>query len=81
MGLFWTTRRTQHWARVSAKEARKQTRIMQDQMRRDSLAQMKQQRSAAPGWYRNEADSPNVLRWWDGAAWTAHTQQAPPPPS
>lgn len=32
--------------------------------------------SAAPGWYPDAAD-PSVVRWWDGAQWTEHTQAHP----
>lgn len=31
---------------------------------------------AAPGWYA-DADDPALIRWWDGAAWTDHTQPNP----
>ena len=30
------------------------------------------------GWYSDPAGSPN-RRWWDGQAWTQHTEQLPPP--
>ncbi|AUG81060.1 hypothetical protein CFP65_6404 [Kitasatospora sp. MMS16-BH015] len=39
------------------------------------------QTAAAPGWYQDPF-APTAVRWWDGAAWTEHTQphpQAPPP--
>ncbi|MFC7403900.1 DUF2510 domain-containing protein [Georgenia alba] len=32
----------------------------------------------APGWYPDNAD-PRFLRWWDGNAWTPHTQPRPQP--
>jgi hypothetical protein len=31
------------------------------------------------GWYPNDR-SPGLLRWFDGAAWTEHTQPVPPAP-
>jgi hypothetical protein len=31
----------------------------------------------AEGWYPDPSGAP-ALRWWDGAQWTAHVQQAPP---
>jgi hypothetical protein len=31
-------------------------------------------------WYP-DPDDQNRLRWWDGAAWTEHVQQLPPPPA
>lgn len=37
----------------------------------------------APGWYADAAN-PALIRWWDGAAWSEHTQpnpSAPSPPS
>ncbi|MCW2606494.1 MAG: hypothetical protein JWO60_1187, partial [Frankiales bacterium] len=34
----------------------------------------------APGWYA-DAGRPPLLRWWDGARWTAHTLPTPPPPA
>jgi len=40
----------------------------------------------AAGWYADPADA-TLIRWWDGAAWTAHTQPNPsatlaaPPPA
>ncbi|MCW2816950.1 MAG: hypothetical protein JWN84_4405 [Nocardioides sp.] len=37
------------------------------------------QGSTPPGWYD---DGSGARRWWDGSAWTEHTQAAlPPPPS
>jgi Protein of unknown function (DUF2510) len=32
-----------------------------------------------PGWYLDPGGM-QVLRWWDGAAWTPHTQPLPAPP-
>lgn len=32
--------------------------------------------STAAGWYTDAAD-PRLIRWWDGAAWTEHTQPNP----
>jgi hypothetical protein len=32
-----------------------------------------------PGWYNDPGGAP-VLRWWDGTAWTPHTQALPAPP-
>lgn len=29
-----------------------------------------------PGWY-DSPNEPGLLRWWDGAQWTAHTQPRP----
>ncbi|MDR5698499.1 DUF2510 domain-containing protein [Agromyces aerolatus] len=31
-----------------------------------------------PGWYNDPAGAP-VFRWWDGRAWSEHTQPWPPP--
>lgn len=36
--------------------------------------------STAAGWYVDAAD-PRLIRWWDGAAWTDHTQPNPSEPS
>src|SRR5829696_383579 len=36
--------------------------------------------SAPPGWYPDPND-PGRLWWWDGTAWTEHTQAAGAPPS
>lgn len=33
----------------------------------------------SPGWYADQA-SPQLLRWWDGTAWTQHTQPNPQQP-
>ncbi len=32
------------------------------------------------GWYPDPSGLPSTNRWWDGRAWTEHTQVAPPPP-
>lgn len=32
--------------------------------------------STPAGWYQDPRD-PSAIRWWDGAAWTAHTQSRP----
>lgn len=34
----------------------------------------------AEGWYADTAD-PRLIRWWDGVAWTEHTQPNPSAPS
>lgn len=34
--------------------------------------------SPAPGWYPDPT-GPLQNRWWDGTAWTEHTQPLPPP--
>lgn len=31
---------------------------------------------AGAGWY-HDPDSPNILRWWDGAAWTEARMPVP----
>lgn len=36
--------------------------------------------ATAAGWYADAAD-PRLIRWWDGAAWTEHTQPNPSAPS
>jgi hypothetical protein len=35
--------------------------------------------AAVAGWYTDPGDS-SQLRWWDGAAWTPHVQEAAAPP-
>ncbi|MEN9620761.1 MAG: hypothetical protein RL499_954, partial [Actinomycetota bacterium] len=35
---------------------------------------------AAPGWYADAAN-PALIRWWDGSAWSEHTQPNPSAPS
>lgn len=34
--------------------------------------------STAPGWY-DDPDSPGIVRWWDGAAWSQHRAPRPLP--
>jgi uncharacterized protein DUF2510 len=34
--------------------------------------------TAPPGWHPDPSNPGGALRWWDGNAWTTHTQQAPP---
>jgi hypothetical protein len=31
-----------------------------------------------PGWHPDPSNPGGALRWWDGIAWTTHTQQAAP---
>ena len=33
--------------------------------------------TAPPGWHPDPSNPTDAFRWWDGTAWTAHTQQAP----
>jgi hypothetical protein len=33
--------------------------------------------TAPPGWHPDPSNPTGAFRWWDGTAWTAHTQQAP----
>lgn len=30
------------------------------------------------GWYPDPAGAPGIVRWWDGAVWTEHTDATPP---
>jgi hypothetical protein len=32
---------------------------------------------APPGWHPDPSNPTGAFRWWDGTAWTTHTQQAP----
>ncbi|MFE6776709.1 phospholipid scramblase-related protein [Streptomyces sp. NPDC057702] len=34
--------------------------------------------STPAGWYADPQGTPNLLRWWDGAQWTAHTHAGQP---
>jgi uncharacterized protein DUF2510 len=34
---------------------------------------------APPGWHPDPSNPTGAFRWWDGTAWTAHTQPAPAP--
>ena len=33
--------------------------------------------TAPPGWHPDPSNPTGAFRWWDGMAWTTHTQQAP----
>jgi len=33
--------------------------------------------TAPPGWHPDPSNPTGAFRWWDGVAWTTHTQQAP----
>jgi Protein of unknown function (DUF2510) len=32
-----------------------------------------------PGWHPDPSNPSSGVRWWDGTAWTAHTEQSPTP--
>lgn len=72
MGVRWNSARTRHWTRMTAKEARKQTRMMQF-AQRQQLAQAAAAQPPPAGWYADPYGAA-ALRWWDGTRWTEHLQ-------
>jgi hypothetical protein len=79
--------RTAAYTQRTRRESIKQTKLMQQdlELQRQALAHQqmmlaRQQQALAPapqappaGWYPDAADA-SLVRWWDGAQWTAHVQ-------
>lgn len=57
----------------AAKQAKKQTHIMQQQLRAQQQQRptVLQGAGVIPGWYPCPSDAPGTVRLWDGSQWTA----------